>query len=102
MLNHRDILVVHGVRAEVLPAPPAPPPLAFQVNLQVLGHRDAHREVHRLPLSVSRRSPAAVVSNCQPSGTRMVKNGPSITAGPVPRAPGRWLASAYTGVSACP
>ena len=40
------------------------------------------------PLSVSRRSPAAVVSNCQPAGTRMVKNGPSITAGPDPRAPG--------------
>jgi hypothetical protein len=54
-----------------------------------------------VPLSVSRRSPAAVVSNCQPSGTRMVKNGPSITAGPDPRAPGGWFANAYTGVSAC-
>src|SRR5207302_1568346 len=102
VVDQRALLVVPAGRAEVLRAPPASPPLGFQVDLQVLGHRDAHRRVHRSPLSVSRRSSAAVVSNCQPSGTRMVKNGPSITAGPDPRAPGRWLASAYTGVSACP
>src|SRR5579859_6818535 len=102
VVDQRAFLIVPAGRPEVLRAPAAPPPLALQVDLEVLGHGDAHRGGQRRLLSVSRRSPAAVVSKCQPSGTRMVKNGPSITAGPDARAPGRWVSSWYTGVSACP
>src|ERR1700745_3022597 len=102
IVDQRAFLVVAARRAEVVAAAPAAPPLGFQVDLEILGHRDAHHGAHYWPLSVSRRSPAAVVSNCQPAGTRMVKNGPSITAGPCPCAPGRCCSSAYTGTSARP
>ena len=60
-----------------------------EVDLEVLGHRDAHQQsITGLCRSAAGRPPRWC-RTASPAGTRMVKNGPSITAGPVPRAPGR-------------
>src|SRR5882672_9024874 len=93
VVDQRAFLVVSTGRGEILPAAPAHPPLRVEIDLQVLRHGNTH---HRLRSSVSSRSPAAVVSKRQPAGSRIVKNGPSITAGPTARAPGGWSTRPYT------
>ena len=87
-------LVVVPGRAQVVVARPAHPAFGVQVDLKVLGHRNSHQDA---PSSSARdRSPAGVRLTRQPPGTGMVKNGPSITSGPVTCSPGAMVSRGRT------